>query len=264
MVPSYFGKRIDFEEESIRQPQVFEYKAEGWTEDQFFDSIQLINEVARECANNDVSEAEWNSEVHSRILRLALHGTWKSKGVWYHDVTTARIHDKHLVPVVSQIPMQSKMVDYCLILRDLEDSVKAKLKANRIDTINHTDAPYLRFNPIAVSIETKRGGEDEEAANVQLGLWVCAHFAKLRQMIPDGTSIPPIVLVLVQGHDWKMLIADAPVDGGVVLFRYQMMGQTDRVLGICKLVASIQRIAQYVCEEYRDWFVKYVLPLNKN
>lgn len=70
------------------------------------------------------------------------------------------------------------------------------------------------------------------------------------------------MLVLVQGHHWEILIADAPKDGGVVLSRYQMMGQTDRVLGICKLVASIPRIVRYACEECKTWFVSSISKMN--
>jgi hypothetical protein len=261
VVPSYFDKRVDFEEESIRQSQVFEYKEDGWTQNQFFDQVQWINEATRRCANRDLSEAAWNAEVHSSVLRLALRGKWESKGIYYDDVTTARIHHKNLLPTVFNIPMESKMVDYCLVLTKLQDQVQEKLKMLRdiAPTINHTNASYLRFNPIAVSIETKRSGEDEETANVQLGLWVCAHFTKLRQMIPEGIAIPPLVLVLVQGYSWRMMIADSPNEKGIVLFRYQEMGATDRVLGTCKLVASIQRIAQYVYMEYAEWFTEHVL-----
>jgi len=256
VVPSYFEKLVDFEEESIRRSQVSEYKEEGWSQDEFFHHIRLVKQATVECITRDVSEAEWNSEVHSRVLRLALHGT---KGAWYHDVTTARIHDRRLIPRVSNVPLQNKMVDYCIVLRSLEGQVKEKLKTIGSTTINHTDASYLRYNPIAVSIETKRGGEEEETVNVQLGVWVCAHFTKLRQLVPDGTPMLPLILILVQGPDWKMMIADAPDESGVVMFRYQMMGQTEGVLGLCKLVASIRRIGQYANQEYTEWFKTYVL-----
>jgi len=50
--------------------------------------------------------------VHSSLLNLALRGKWRSKGIWYRDVTTARIRDKSLL----DINQQSKMVDYTLVI----------------------------------------------------------------------------------------------------------------------------------------------------
>src|SRR5580700_3061459 len=110
--------------------------------------------------------------------------------------------------------MQSKMVDYALIISAPSDTsfqqrIIHTLKTTRSSSINHTAADYIRFTPIAISIETKRAAIDEDSANIQLGLWVCAHFARLRQLTSGAVSLPVLPLLIVQGHQWKMMIAES-------------------------------------------------------
>jgi hypothetical protein len=44
-----------------------------------------------------------------------------------------------------------------------------------------------------------------------------------------------------------------------VIYRDLHMGETNNVLGICKVVKALRRIAAYVNEIYRPWFEKSVL-----
>lgn len=52
-----------------------------------------LHKAAPECRIKDLAEPSWNSEVHSRLLDLALQGERKRQRVWYRDIATARIAD---------------------------------------------------------------------------------------------------------------------------------------------------------------------------
>ena len=174
-----------------------------------------------ECENKRSSESEWNSEVHSTLLRLALRGWWKVKGVWYCDVTTAKIHDLSLLPTTaSSSATNTKMIDYALVIdpsRELHQQIIFRLRAEGKGSINHTMAEYIRFLPIAVSIETKHAAVDEDDAHMQLGIWVSAHFVRLRQLAKGSASLPVLPLLVVQGHNWILMIAEAMADHRVVI-----------------------------------------------
>jgi hypothetical protein len=189
-------------------------------------------ESARECRTKHLPEASWNAEVHSRLLRASLSGNWRSSGIWYRDITTAKIADPSLLPTAyagaSSLTMQSKMVDYALIIDPsaaLGERIAATLRKEGRSSINQTSAEHVRFAPIGVSFETKRAAVDEDEGYVQLGTWVVAHFARLRQLVRnrdraahggiggDGeVQLPVLPLVIIQGHDWKMMVAEAVVE----------------------------------------------------
>lgn len=238
-----------------------------------WERVHEILDAALECKNKELAEASWNSEVHSSILRLALRGWWQSKDIWYCDITTAKIHDATLLPTAATgAKMQSKMVDYALVLDEPPDlcrGIISTLIAENKPSINHTTMEALRFSPIAVSIETKRGAVDEDTACVQLAVWVTAHFARLRQLTNGNgsTQLPVLPLVIVQGFEWKLMFAEVKArtekeDEQTVIHNYLRLGDTNSVLGTYQIVEAIRRLARWVEEDYKPWFKREVLAIS--
>jgi hypothetical protein len=61
------------------------------------------------------------------------------------------------------------MVDYATCLApdiELEEKISEKLRIDFSPSISHTRAEFIRFKPIAISIETKRPGMDEDTGEV--------------------------------------------------------------------------------------------------
>lgn len=228
-----------------------------------WEAAEEVWQIALDCQERRAPEATWNSEVHCRLFRLALRGHWKSKGIWYQDVTTTRISDKSLIPSVTTTPMQSKPVDYVMIIDssfDFKNRIIAKLSSHCSASINQTSAEWIRFNPVAVSIATKRGAVDEDIAYVQLGMWTAAHFAKLRQLTQDrSAALPVLPVVLVQGHEWKMMLASMKPDARLEMLAYLSLGDTGTLSGVYRVIAAIRRLAKWIDEQYRPWFEKEVL-----
>lgn len=240
---NFMNKQCEEEKESSE---------DSLTYDAFWEQVVDILKIAKKCQNRRSSEAHWNGEVHARMLRLALRGYWERKGITYTNVSSAKICDPSLLPkAVSGKPMQSKMVDYALLLDPLpSDSLHGQIRQKlRIETgnrglsINHAFAEDIRFCPIAISIETKRSAIQEDAALVQLGTWCTAHFARLRQLSGDAFPLSILPLLLVQGHEWKMMIADMGSDYNILILRDLSIGTTNSVLGVYKIVAAVRRLA---------------------
>ncbi|KAJ9634087.1 hypothetical protein H2201_009118 [Coniosporium apollinis] len=146
-----------------------------------------IRRASRQCAEDHDSEAAWNDEVHSRVLRLALR---PCSEVGYKNITTARIQPARLVPRhVSGNVLESKMVDYAIYLAPdeemrvvIRDTLRL-LQPKESQSINQTMYDSLRQRPIAISIETKTPNAPEEQVGVQLGVWVAAHFTRLHGLV---------------------------------------------------------------------------------
>ena len=81
------GKHSGVEEEKSATDRI----TRGLGHDVFWDRAVTIYQANIECLDGGYPEPAWNSEVHSRILRLTLTGHWKAKEVWYMSVTVARI-----------------------------------------------------------------------------------------------------------------------------------------------------------------------------
>ena len=247
--------------------QYFDFTADGTAEENSEVDLSLLElwtraveiyEAALECGNKELSEPAWNDEVNSRMLKLALRGERKSKRVWYRNVTTARITDKSLL---DRAP-GSKMVDYCLIIdseKTFDTLLEETMIAKGISSISHSDAEYLRFNPIGVSIEVKRALIDEKEAEIQLATWVKAHYAKLRQLAPGMRTVPVLPLISIQGYLWSFMLVEMQTLTQFVIHKELTIGKIDTMLGIYQVLAAIRRLADWIVKEYKPWFSKEVL-----
>ena len=240
--------------------------AESFEIEYFWRSTLQIQKAALQCEKEKLPESAWNGEVHMAILKLALSHYWESKGVWYRDITKAQVTDPSLLPTVTAGVTQSKMADFALIIHPragVEEDVVHKCQAAGTASINQTSVEYLRFAPIAVSIETKRGAVNEDEAHIQLALWVFAHFAKLKQLANCNSVMPVLPLVKILGHDWYLMLAERLPDQRIVILKEVHLGRTRTALGIFQVVASIRRLARWVHEEYQPWFATNVLSLDQ-
>ena len=177
--------------------------------------------------------------------------------------------------------MGGKKVDYGIYIQPDEDAmtkIDAKLAREEIyaDSINQTTFDPLRYLPIAVSIETKVSGGNDETARVQLAVWASAQFKKLQILAGAACSMPILPMIYVQGDLWNLLIATES-EGKVVssrdhsiesfllistmqtLFGTLCFGGTDSIIGIYKIIAGIQILAEWADRPYREWFMKNVL-----
>ena len=241
----------------------------------FWHLAGMISQATNECLVENEPESSWNSEVHSRILRLAFEGHWKEREIWYEDITSAKISNRSLLPWnISTGAMQSKMVDYAIVIKPSRDfSIDAsqclhsriieKLRPEKGGaSINQTASEWVRFKIIAVNIETKRGAVDEDKAHVQLGTWITAQFARLRQLTSFDTELPSLPVLSVQGKRWLLMIASMKANGRIDMIEDLMLGETGSVTGVYQVMAALRRLAQWVNDKYRPWFERKVLDMN--
>lgn len=111
------------------------------------------------------------------------------------------------------------MVDFVICLESSEEDIEemrqiatrdpASAKGN-LFAINHTAYTPLLAQPITISVETKRPGEDWDTAQVQLGIWASAHLTRLEQLMRlagNNQRLPVLPLIVIQGHEWNFLAA---------------------------------------------------------
>ena len=235
--------------------------------------------AARECKDGDYPESAWNSEVHSRVLRIALEGRESTK-VWYKYLTSARISERGLLPNIPRFSPKSKMVDYGIVIQPtvdsiLEASIERLCREQQLESVNQTNPNHVRFTPIAVSIETKRAAIEEDQAILQLNTWVSVHFAKLDSLVGSyapnekakaevkvKATMPILPLVKIQGHDWKLLIAEKKTD--LILTHGELaIGSTQSHLGVYQILAALRRLARWVNDEYRPWWIREILGMKE-
>ena len=258
----------------------------GLGHDLFWYRVNMIHQASTECLVGTKPEAAWNSEVHSSLLRLALEGYWAAKEVWYEDITQARITNKSLVPWnITLGAMQSKMVDYAIVINpsrefsgepctSLHNRIIERLRRQGGDAgINQTLAEWVRFKPIAINIETKKGAVSEVEGHVQLGTWLTAQYSRLRQLCGmekdmrgryiNQVVMPSFPVLFAQGQRWLMMIACIRENDRIDLIRELYLGETGSVAGVYQLIAAIRRLAQWVRNDYRPWFERQVLDVKE-
>ncbi|KAH7007525.1 hypothetical protein EDB80DRAFT_458060 [Ilyonectria destructans] len=247
-----------------------------------FEAVLAVLEEALECESRYHGEAQWNVEVHSQILRMALRPPGRSSFsnlVNYMTCPTASIVREFLPPFCAP-----KKIDFCMYIDPANDetassakmkSAVAATKSRRPGaTVNHTNYVPLSGRPIALSIETKKPGEAWEAALLQLGVWEAAHWNSVEelwgnqgqqrekqgqqreeqgQQEQQHDDIPPfldfIPGIVIQGHDW-LLVLSLREDEKTILYSKINMGATNSLMGIYKIVHSLQVIRQWAAETY--------------
>jgi hypothetical protein len=126
--------------------------------------------------------------------------------------------------------LPGKKVDYVLFIDpDGQDSqqgaheavqtLREKLQEN---SINHSSFPPLRERPVTVSIETKRGGDHEQKARLQMGVWQASQWKLLSELAGAGLEeLPLIPGIVVQGHQWRF-VATSRRDGKTVSISFAL------------------------------------------
>ncbi|KAF4513641.1 hypothetical protein G6O67_000889 [Ophiocordyceps sinensis] len=164
----------------------------------------------------------------------------------------------------------SKMIDICLTIRPNrrqdQDAIDITRSRRPGDSINHTDWGSLSKFPIAVSIETKRHGEQFDAALLQIATWHSAQWRSLRWGRPEEANRPLAIEYLsgliVQGHDWQFVPSILGQDAVSRVVRPPMLiGDTRSEPGILKLFMSLQELRQDAEQKFWPAFKADVLEI---
>ena len=197
--------------------------------------------------------------------------------------TTARLVPSLVPRHIGGGLLNSKMVDYSISLvpnQDMHDAIIRLLKneAYELQTINQTRSDPLRFRPIAISIETKKASLAGQGARIQLGMWVAAHFNRIRALKDESLIMPTLPLISVAGAEWhlhfardcdKQIVSYSGNPSTLAVFATYLLlqeiigdlhlGDTRSLLGCYKLLAGLRCLCGWVTTKFKDWFEGNVL-----
>ncbi|KAI5455760.1 hypothetical protein BGZ63DRAFT_368564, partial [Mariannaea sp. PMI_226] len=112
----------------------------------------------------------------------------------------------------------------------------------------------VRFDLIAVSIETKIAIGAIEEARIRLGLCVAAWHKRVSALSHSARSryIISLPLILIIKHDWHLLLV---VDRGdkIEIVEGIAIGDTRGLIGLYKIVGVLRVLALWVQGEYMTW-----------
>ncbi|KAG7404129.1 hypothetical protein Forpe1208_v015620 [Fusarium oxysporum f. sp. rapae] len=225
--------------------------------------VDEILDRAAVCLSENEGESSWNMEIHAPILK------------WVFPFRQSNLCQVRYCPSATIVPefkpknAPSQMVDFCIIARPQEETPEAdaieEICAFRPDkTINHTDWGNLAKDPIAISIETKKHGENWTKAIHQMGIWHAAQWRSLCFNIGgNDVSLSKITFlpgIIVQGHKW-MFVATIYRLGRAKLFSEVAIGDTESKLGIFKLLVSLQCLRKWIEDEFWPAYKEDILGI---
>ncbi|KAK1637081.1 hypothetical protein BDP81DRAFT_218238 [Colletotrichum phormii] len=233
------------------------------------DAVLEVTEQSSFCQDSHQMEDGWNNLVHSRLLTVALRDFPPKNGrMCLVPCTRAKITREY----VSKSSV-GKMIDYVLCINPLhstmmQDEPEAAAAVDKVrgsadlGMINHTDHDGLRQLPLAVSIETKRRGENQTKAEAQMGTWLSAQWNFLarhtnEEMLDRLEFIPGLLVV---GDEWKF-VACSRLGGKKILWLERVIGSTSNELGTFQVLAAIRRLTTWAIEKYWPWYKKVILGI---
>ncbi|RBR16172.1 hypothetical protein FVER53590_13511 [Fusarium verticillioides] len=138
------------------------------------DVLQVVSD-ARDCDEYQADEAYWNNHVHTPLLNIIFHGTnpCPTQLAGFTSCTTASILPEYKIHATA-----GKKVDYASFINPEQD--KFLPNATKLidkdcatvtdNSINHTSFQRLLERLISFSIETKRGAQTAQKAELHMGV----------------------------------------------------------------------------------------------
>ncbi|KAF1733226.1 hypothetical protein CRV24_007125 [Beauveria bassiana] len=246
--------------------------------------LRDVVDESRESAETHRSEAAWNSLVHSHLLK---HVTQHMQHLKFEDITSARIMSA-FCPKLSSSEQTSaaaaslaasntsgrgltaasatsvhKMVNFALVVHPssvLQTLIDQFLKGEPWETqsINQTRYEPLRTRPAPIFIETRTVSGTKENANVQLGIWVAAWRQRMRSMMAlagaEEEKLLTLPVIQVMDSAWSVSFV---VDHGThirIIDEDYVIGDTNSMLGIYQLQASMMALGAWVKDVFEPWF----------
>jgi hypothetical protein len=130
---------------------------------------------------------------------------------------------------------------------------------------NHTGDDDVRKHPIAINIETKAPKVSWVEGKPQVAIWTDAWLHRLGYFYNEKNStdlrwppeIPAIPLLIVQGHDWHLLIAKR-YSNEIVIWERIYIGSTLSYYDAMKVLAALHWLCDWAARVWRPWFLKLV------
>lgn len=165
---------------------------------------------------------------------------------WYFELSVNNLSvDATIASEYRRTNAPSKRVDFCLPIKLSEEEKEIVIDScwtRPGHFINHTDWGDLRSSPIALSIKTMDDDGGGCKAFLHIGTWLSAQWRSLARGAKRPQKIEFLPGIVVRDDRWVLVACIAPQDDTEqpTLLRQIDIGSTDSVLGIYKLIASLQ------------------------
>ncbi|KAF4340975.1 exostosin 3 [Fusarium beomiforme] len=225
-------------------------------------ALLKIKDAARYLEKGGAHESAWNLDIHGPLLELALK---PFKSLKRELLTHARISP----PFIPELRtdsfydiISSKMIDFGITVQPSASTAQHISKVlnavpHNKHSINPTTYNLVRYNPIAVPIETKNTTGHVEEARVQLGLWVAAWHKRMNALRTNNEHIITLPLIMTVEHEWKLLFA---YDGETTIGIAEgiNMGGTMDLVGLYRVLGILRELAMWIETEYVAWLDRWL------
>ncbi|EGX87890.1 hypothetical protein CCM_09513 [Cordyceps militaris CM01] len=243
-------------------------------------AVRKVMKAACQCNTRRHPEANWNLEVHQRILDMAFRPQKETDFenlIDFMGCTTASIIREY----GNSTPFNK--VDFCIYVEPENDpsiSPAFQIAASFVrrimpqEVLGFTDFPPLDGRFITLSIATMKPSDHFDAAELQLAIWDMARWAFLRRLAElrsgppnatgaDANDRPEVKLpeflpgIIVQGHDWYLVITTMEGDK-TVLWEHVAIGSTRKPRGVYQIVRTLQYLEKWAREVHWPWLREMV------
>ncbi|KLU90777.1 hypothetical protein MAPG_10628 [Magnaporthiopsis poae ATCC 64411] len=172
----------------------------------------------------------------------------------------------------SSAAVAGKMIDFALVLNlDPPEGFEplAGPMQQLLDTqplplgyINQSLYAPLKYSPIGVSVSVEAEPDSTAArGRLRLGVWTAAWHRRISELIPPGSKITTLPLVLVEESNWELYFA---CDEGreIQMVGPMQIGSTDDMLSSYTLLAVLRELVAWVDTQFREWVFTTLLAVD--
>ncbi|EEU33967.1 uncharacterized protein NECHADRAFT_88038 [Fusarium vanettenii 77-13-4] len=161
----------------------------------------------------------------------------------------------------------SKLVDFCVYVNPEAGAKSGENYTDRVNKLrrslpmlcmNHTSYLGLKAEPISISLETKRSGDDEDNATLQIGTWQAAQWNYLKYLLQNGEYPSPfhqLPRLPTQSHFFPC------TNSQQILWAKFPFGDTTSLAGVYTIATAVQYLRHWTATVYWEWFKRNILDI---
>ncbi|KLU91795.1 hypothetical protein MAPG_10743 [Magnaporthiopsis poae ATCC 64411] len=225
-----------------------------------FTALRRIERDAAECKRKDRCEAAWNVKVYAPILELAARDR---RAVVCEVVTTARIASQWLPRVTNgpaAIPVSTmasnRETGGVSATTAYPDGIYSKSVSGKMVDFALT----LDLSP-PPGVHEPLAGPMLDLIKTQLGIWTAAWHRRISELIPPGSGIITLPLLLVNDFSWELYFA---CDKGtsIRMLGPINIGSVTTIRSSYMLLAVLRELVAWVDTEFRQWVSTTLLAVD--
>ena len=240
------------------KPTAYKQREKALESDEFWRTLDVALDADQKNQLQAISSTIWNENMYIPTLQLVLRSFKRPANTILRrvaDSSNLRSSEGGMIPDHSKTAESLPMPVEQRITK--EPDLPIVLNASMRD-LDHRDAYYIMFDPMAKTLAPLLAAMSEHDDCSQLSTRAYSHCIELVAAYGPRYELPTVV---VSGKEWRAML-NKVADTEISLLKSLLIGSSENMQGINKIIAVLRCLAGWVVEVYLPWWEEHERIVN--